>query len=213
MPKSLSRKLHIYQFSQLVHANPARWERLLQRMENDKDKAYKYYQPMREAVARLCGMGIAKRAQIYARLLTDAQNIRPGKGQNPVQDNIRAFEAFEQHFLPLINKVVRSLLREDQQGGIAFEGMSITGYPHLEVEDKHGKTRFVFLYPSNWEDDDLKAYLEMLSEIVRERFNADAKSIWCMGLRGGKTITWKPSKRVHARCVDAAQHYCRLTKQ
>lgn len=211
MPGTFNRKLHIYQFSQLVHANPARWERMLQRMEQDKDKAYKYYQPMREAVARLCA-GVQSREQILRRLRADAEQIRPGKGQDPVRDNIRAFEAFEVNFIPRMGKFIRSLLREDQQGGIPFNGMNITGYPHLEVEDKRGSKRFVFLYPSKWEEDDLKAYLEMLAEIVRVRFAVGPKSLWCMGLRDGKTVPWKPSKLVQRRCVDAAQHYCRLAK-
>jgi hypothetical protein len=210
MPGTLKRKLHVYQFSQLVHANPSRWERMLERMEQDKDKAYKYYQPMREAVARFCASKDDNRERVIAKLRSDAERIRPGRGQDPVADNLRAFESFEANFLPKIGKFVRSLLREDQQGGITFEGMNITGYPHLEVEDRKGNSRFVFLYPSKWDDDDLKAYLEVLAEIVRVRFGALPASIWCMCLRTGKTLPWKSSNRERRRCIDAAQHFCRL---
>jgi len=210
MHRAVRRRLHVYQLSRLVHASPAQWERLLTSMEEDKERAYNYYQPMRQAAAQLCSLGLAKRDLIVGKLISDAARIRAGKGQNPVRDNVRAFEAFELNFYPKVRTMIRSLLREDQQGGVTFEGLKITGLPHLEVEDRKGNVRYVFLYPSIWNRDDLKAYLELLYEIVRVRFRADPKSIWCMGLREGKTIRFKPSRSIRRKCQEAAQHFCRF---
>jgi len=46
--------VHIYTLSRLVHAPAGRWERKIDEIEKGRDKAYAYYQPMREAVIAYC---------------------------------------------------------------------------------------------------------------------------------------------------------------
>jgi hypothetical protein len=210
MPTRLPTTLHVYPFSRLVNARPSRWEKMLAEMEADRDRAYVYYQPMREAVVRLCASGGQDRERIVAKLASDAGRIRPGRGQDPVRDNLKAFDAFTQFFLPRIGSFKRSLLRQDQEGGIDFEGIRITGLPHFIAEDRRGHLRYVFLYPSAWDKDDLNAYLQVLAEIIRVRFDAKPASMWCMNLRTGKTHRWRSGIQTRNRCVEAARHYRRL---
>lgn len=210
MAKRLTTKLHLYPLSRLVFARPGQWERILHDIEDDKNRAYGYYQPMREAVIRLCRSGLDRRERVLARLNSDAGNIPTGRNQNPTRDNLLAFEVFERSFYPRIGEFQRSLLRENREGGVVFEGIQLTGLPHFVATDKHNATRYIFLYASQWRPEVLNAYLQLLAEVVRIKYDGDPKSIWCMNLRTGRTEPWKSRIRVRNSCIDAIRLYCRL---
>lgn len=203
--------LHIYKLSRLVHASPSQWEKKLRELEDNKDRAYAYYQPAREAIVRLCVHPKTKDRIVMA-LIARAKQVPHGKGSDPVRDNMKAFESFETIFLPKIQRFEEHYLRTENRQGVSFEGISLTGLPHFAAIDAKGTKRYVFLYPSAWNAKDLAAYLELLSFIIESKFNEDALSLWCMNLRTGKTINHKCSSRLRRRCGDAARLYLRLAK-
>ena len=202
--------VHIYTLSRLVHAPAGRWERKIEEIEKGRDKAYGYYQPMREAVIAYCAAKAKGRDKIVTRMLVDARTRPHGRGQDPEKDNLAAFEIFETKCYPKIGAFVSSLLRRPQGSGVAFEDIFLQGAPHFHVTDKSGEDRYVFLHPSNWAEDDLKAYLELLSVTVEKSFGEPPTSIWHMNLRSGLVSKYRSSKRVRQRCVDAARHYARV---
>jgi hypothetical protein len=202
--------VHIYTLSRLVHAPAGGWERKIEEIEEGRDKAYSYYQPMREAVIAYCAAKGKGREKIVSRMLGEARLKPHGHGQDPEADNLRAFETFEAKCYPKIGSFVRSLIRMPQGPGVLLEGVLLHGAPHFQVTDKEGETRYVFLHPSNWTEENLKAYLELLSFIVEATFNASATSIWHMNLRSGRVSRYASSKRVRRRCVDAARLFGRI---
>jgi hypothetical protein len=202
--------VHIYTLSRLVHAPAGGWERKIEEIEEGRDKAYAYYQPMREAVIAYCAAKGEGRERIVSRMLADARSQPRGRGQDPEGDNLRAFETFEARCYPKIGSFVCSLLRKPQGLGVPLEGILLQGTPHFQVTDKDGETRYVFLHPSNWTKESLKAYLELLSFVVEATFGAPATSIWHMNLRSGRVSKYGSSKRIRQRCVDAARHYARV---
>jgi hypothetical protein len=202
--------VHIYTLSRLVHAPAAGWERRIQEIEKGRLKAYGYYQPMREAVVSYCAAGGTGRDRIVARMLVETRRQPRARGQDPERDNLSAFEIFETSCYPKIAKFVQGLLRKPQGPGVPFEGVFLFGTPHLEVTDKNGKVRYVFLQSSDWKDDDVKAYLELLAVVVENGFGDPAGSIWHMNLRTGRLALHRSSKRVRRRCADAARHYGRI---
>jgi hypothetical protein len=113
-------------------------------------------------------------------------------------------------FYPKITHFEKSLLREDAGLGCSFEGVRLGGLPHFGAKDFRGEMRYVYRHASKWDEDDLKAYLELLSIIVADKFDAPATSIWSMDLRTGKDYKWRSSARMRARCVNAARLYARL---
>ncbi len=201
--------VHIYTLSRLVHAPAGAWERKIEEIEQGREKAYAYYQPVREAVIAYCAAKGKGRDKIVSRMLAEARSRPHGRGQNPERDNLAAFETFEVKCYPKIGSFVRSLLRMPQGAGVRFGDIFLQGAPHLHVTDKEGQDRYVFLHPSNWTEDDLKAYLELLSVTV-ESFGEPSSSIWHMNLRSGLVSKYRSSKRVRRRCVDAARHYARI---
>jgi hypothetical protein len=202
--------VHIYTLSRLVHAPAGGWERKIEEIEEGRDKAYSYYQPMREAVIAYCAAEGRGREKIVSRMLADARGKPHGHGQDPEADNLRTFETFEASCYPKIGSFVRSLIRMPQGMGVPLEGVLLQGTPHFQATDKEGETRYVFLHPSNWTEENLKAYLELLSFIVEATFDAPATSIWHMNLRSGRVSKYGSRKRIRQRCVDAARLYARV---
>jgi hypothetical protein len=88
--------------------------------------------------------------------------------------------------------------------------MSLCGLHNFTATDRSGNLRYVYVQSSKWDDDDLKAYLELLSVIVEKRFNAASTTILGMELRTGTDMKWKASPRMRNRCADTARLYARL---
>ena len=174
--------VHIYTLSRLVHAPAGGWERRIEEIEEGRDKAYSDHQLMREAVIAYCAAKGKGRDKIVSRMLADACGTAWTRAR-PEADNLRAFETFVATCYPKIGSFVRSLIRMPQGMGVPLEGVLLQGTPHFQVTDKEGETRYVFLHPSNWTEENLKAYLELLSFIVEATFDAPATSIWHMNLR------------------------------
>jgi hypothetical protein len=202
-------EVHIYPLSRLVHAPAGEWLGMLRSLEEGKDYANRYYLPMRQAIVEFCvrkGAGKAATVQKMRRL---ALTLGGSRGPRIARDNEEAFEVFGAEFYPRVGRFRRSLLGERQQR-CSFEGVLLVGTPHLMVTDVSDRERYVFLHASSWDEDDLKAYLELLSFIVEQRFDADPKDLWCMNLRTGEDAEWRPSRRIRAKCAKAASLYAQL---
>jgi hypothetical protein len=203
-------RVHIYTLSRLVDAPAASWERKIEEIEAGRRKAYSYYQPMREAVIAYCAAGGKGRDRIITRMAAEAQSGPRARGQDPERDNFKAFDIFETICYPKIARFVRGFLRKPQEAGVHFEEVFLLGAPHLEVIDRKGEVRYVFLQASNWKEDHVKAYLELLAIVVENALGKPASSIWHMNLRTGRCSKYRSSKRVRNHCVDAARHYQRI---
>jgi hypothetical protein len=210
MPHPAEPSVHIYTLSHLVNARVGGWERMIEDLERGRRSAYAYYQPVREAVVTYCARGGQRREEVVARMIQHARQQPRGRGQDPERDNLAAFEIFESACYPRVGQFVRSLLRQPQAGGVFFSGVWLTGAPHLHVKDKRGRDRYVFLRASLWNEDNLKAYMELLGVVVENTFGAGPENIWHMDLRSGRVTRHRPSKRVRANCVDAARHFARV---
>jgi len=200
---------HIYPLSRLVHAGPRAWQRMLEEIEEGSSYAFSYYLPMREAVVQFCSSRGHGRDQIVREMTTRARtSARLGRGDR-LRDNTNAFETFEVVFYPKIRRFRRSLLHE-KQDGYDFEGLTLLGAPHFEADDSAGRRRYAFLHAAKWSDDDLAAYLELLSIVVEEGYGADSRNLWIMDLRKGEDIRWRSSARMRRRCRDTAMLYAKL---
>jgi len=184
---------------------------MLSSLEEGKDHANRYYLPLREAVVAFCSQKGRGRSAIVSTMIGQALALGGVRRQQVAQDNEAAFGVFESSFYPRIKKFHRSLLRERQPGS-GFEGIVLVGTPHLFVTDQNERQRYVFLHAATWDEEDLKAYLELLSVILQQRFQAAPDSIWCMNLKSGKDVRWRASSRTRQRCAKAARLYARLVQ-
>ncbi|MBZ5513718.1 MAG: hypothetical protein LAN62_02520 [Acidobacteriia bacterium] len=204
--------MHIYPLSRLVHAQPVGWEDLLNSIEEGKEYAFGWYQPLREAVVSYCQAKGAGRDTIVRIMRSRALSMWGSRGPEVAKANEDAFDKFETLFYPRIRRFQRNLLR-DAQKSVNFEGLQLTGAPHFQVIDENDKERYVFLLAAKWKTKDLKAYLELLSIIVQQRFRKPSQTIWCMDLRTGKDFKWSgSSKRMRAKCAKAARLYRRFER-
>jgi hypothetical protein len=201
--------VHIYPLSRLVHASAGGWESQLRAIEENKLYANRYYAPLRNGVIAYCRKGAPKHEQILTIVGTQASLIKAPRGSDPVKDNVAAFETFADKFYSRISKFGRSFLHEDLKG-CAFEGVRLLGLPHFSATDSNGRDRYVYLHASKWQDDDTKAYLELLSVVIEDKFAGSPDSLWCMDLRTGSDLKWRSSARLRSRCANAARLYARL---
>jgi hypothetical protein len=204
-------EMHIYPLSRLVYAPAGEWLGMLRSLEKGKDYANRYYLPMRQAIVEFCTRKGGGKGAILQKLRRLALSLGGSRGPRIARDNEDAFEVFEAEFYPRIRKFRRSLLGERQQR-CGFEGVLLVGTPHLIVTDLDGRERYVFLHASSWDEDDLKAYLELLSFILEQRFLANAEDLWCMNLKTGRDAGWRASRRTRAKCAKAANLYAQLVK-
>jgi hypothetical protein len=202
---------HIYTFSRLVHAYPGSWEKLLASMESEKQIAYSYYLPMREAIVLFCEKRGKDRDAIFQHMVDRARKMGGARGPRMAKDNAEAFINFEGAFYPKISRFRRSLLRE-QRTGCEFEGLILEGGPHFEAVDQRGRKRQVFLHAAKWSRNDLAAYLELLGIVIEDSYGGDNTSLWVSDLKNGREIKWRSSSRVRNRCSGAAKLYMRLVK-
>lgn len=207
---SLSDSIHIYPLSRLVGAPAAKWEKILAELEEKQKRLFSYYGASREACVRLSSSGNRERDAIMHDMIATANATPHAPWQDIVNDNIRAFVSFEKSFLPKIKSFDASLLRLPKGEGTNFNGINLHGSPHMIVKDRRGRTRYAYLHPSDWTDDCLKAYLELLTIVVEDQFGGTAGDLWWMDLRTGKTIPWKSSAKTRRECRDAIKHYMRF---
>jgi hypothetical protein len=204
-------RIHIYPFSRIVGAPAGRWEKLIADLEAKEQIVYLYYQPVREAIVRFTADAGQHRDKTFAEMCRRAGEVIHAPTQNPVRDNSACFLSFEEHFFPQISEFKASLLRVPQAEGTLFSGIILKGLPHMLVVDSKGKDRYVYLYPSNWKDHELDAYMELLTIIIESEFSADSADLWCMGLKKGITIPRPKSKmRTRQACREAAKHFKRM---
>jgi hypothetical protein len=202
-------RIHIYPLSRIVHAPAGDWESLLKSIESGKQVAFGYYLPMREASVKYCRAKGKGRQQIVQEMLARSIFIGGSRGSRLAKANESAFSVFEAAFYPRTKRFRRDLLRVPQQG-CKFEGLEVVGSPHMIVVDQDDRERFVHLHASDWPDEQLKAYLELLSIIVEQRYSRDPESIWCMNLRTGQDDRWRPRGRIRSKCGKAARLLARF---
>jgi hypothetical protein len=122
--------VHILQLSKLVHTSPVRWEKLLRDLEEGKPRAYKYYQPLREAIAVFCRANGAGRDRILPRMIARASGNGGAYGERTARANETAFAVFEKAFFPRIRRFKQDFLRSEHPG-FPFGGLTIYGNPHF----------------------------------------------------------------------------------
>jgi hypothetical protein len=205
----MPQRVHILPLSKLVHASPTKWEKLLKEIEEGKVRAYKYYLPLREAIAMFCRKGGQERDRIAAQMVARARASGGKRGDMIARDNEAAFRVFESDFFPKIRSFKRDFLR-DEHPGCEFGGLTIFGHPHLEVVDHKGQDRLAVLHAADWDRDELRAYLDLLSVIIEKRFAKDAEALWCMNLRTGREERVRRSVRLRTKCETAARLYARF---
>ncbi|MBZ5721002.1 MAG: hypothetical protein LAO03_11530 [Acidobacteriia bacterium] len=206
----MHKRVHIVPLSKLVHASPTKWEKLLREIEEGKLRAFKYYLPLREAIVQFCRKKGLDRNRIVTQMSSRARATSGKRGDKIARDNEEAFRVFEGSFFPEIQKFKHDFLRDEHVGVPFADAVVIFGHPHLEVLDSHGRDRFVVLHAADWKPEELRAYLDLLSEIVQMRFDKPPSSIWCMNLRTGKEEKVRPSSRLRHKCETAARLYSRF---
>lgn len=202
--KKSSATIHLYPMSRLVNAPASKWERLIEALEEGKNKAYAYYLPFRETAVAYASLATKDAANLRSLLYSRAVQMGTKK---MADDNVRAFDVFVNNCAGKLGRFKRSLLR-DESVAVDLQGIGVSGNAHFAAE-RTGAEEFVFLLAADWTPDDLQAYLEILSMILSRRYGRNLQIV-CADARNGKVSKFKSRTRMRKRCEDALKHYARV---
>lgn len=163
---------------------------------------YWSYRPLREGAYQMAGEGRKDMASIYsavAELSEKAGGVRCRKA------NLSALQVFEESFLPDIAGA-RSNFMSGSERAVDFGKVQLIGGPHFSVLDAKGQEEYVYLHPSQWTDEQIAAFCELLTLVLERRYNSGARNLWFLDLREGERVPWPRSKKlIRRKCERAAE--------
>jgi hypothetical protein len=201
-------RFHIHQLSRLAFAKVTDWDRILRELEARRKQMFWSYKPLRSGAFNLLNAEDSSEVhEIYNCVTTLAEKAG---GAKCASANVKALQVFESSFVPIIDSP-RDNFMELSAPGVDFAGAELIGGPHFSVVGKAAQTKFVYLHPSNWRNEQTEAFCELLTVVLDKRFDANARDLWFLDLRSGKRRSLPKSKpRVRRRCEQAARLLARL---
>ena len=166
------------------------------------------YKPLRAGAFKLLN---AKEAPQIQEIYQGVANLaEKAGGAKCAAANVKALQMFENRFLPSITAPKQNYM-EFGAAGVDFAGAELVGGPHFSVVDKTAHTKFIYLHPSNWKEQQTDAFCELLTVVLEKKFQAGARDLWFLDLRTGERLRWPKSKpRVRRKCEQAARLLARL---
>ncbi len=195
--------VHISSLSALVDAPATRWHRILEQLRRSQRTRFFTYKPVRQAVAQTLGGGTGVDLnKVWQRLRQDAQQ----GGQRQLSANVNRFQMFLDRFCRQIQALQRDLMAgAEGQDPISVGRLLVSGGPHLLVTDLAGHSRYLYLHCSAWDSDKVRAFCELLTMVLEQKYQAKAGALWVMDLQKGKEIDYLRSRpRVRKKCIAAA---------
>jgi hypothetical protein len=195
-------KFHIHQLSRLVFAYPPDWMRILEELEAGRQQMFWSYKPLRNGAFNLLRSKGAQRDRIYQDVEVLAEKAG---GAKCARANVSGLQVFESKFAPQIGAAKENLMGQSSRG-VDFANIELIGGPHFSIADRAGNTKFVYLHPSNWKDEQVQVFCELLTVIIEKRFQAVAADLWFLDLRGQVRLPWPKSKqRLRRKCEQTAK--------
>jgi len=201
-------RFHIHQLSRLAFAQVTDWDRILRELEARRRQMFWSYKPLRSGAFNLLkAEDISEVQEIYDCVTKLAEKAG---GARCASANVKALQVFENRFTPTIDSPGDNFM-EFSAPGVDFAGAELIGGPHFSVIGKAADTKFVYLHPSNWKEEQTEAFCELLTVVLEKKFGAGACDLWFLDLRSGKRLPWPKSKpRVRRKCEQAARLLARL---
>jgi hypothetical protein len=202
MPDQVKPTVHIYLLSKLAFADVTDWRRIMRDLRGGRKGMFWSYKPLREGAYRMVAKEDPDIAAIYADVASLAE--RAG-GDRCRRANVSALKTFESSFLPKIQGAGTSFMSGAEQP-VDFGEVRLIGGPHFSVHDIDGDERYVYLHPSNWKEEEVYAFCELLTVVLEGRWDANARDVWFLDLRSGQRVRWNTSKKlVRRKCRQAAE--------
>jgi len=198
------KKIPVFVLSKLAFADVLEWNSIQRQLDSEKRGRFWFYHPLRRAIVRRIVEGEPARQDILQELVRSAGKC----GAACVEYSLRAFDTFESVFLRKIGSFSADLMkRNGSSSSPTIGGLVLEGGPHIEIMDRRGKRRFVYLHPSrDWSVEEKLAFCELLLLIVKHKYGAEAPELWFFDLSEGELIVCRQSRStIRKRCERTAQ--------
>lgn len=196
--------VHIYAVSRLYNKSPTAWEATLRKLEGAREIMLAQYAPLRHAIrSELLRPGTGDGV-----LQKQLAKMKDAPSQRAVCDKSRhAFRVFCSTVRPLIVNLVEDYLRtEYHPPSVLYEGIQLEGRFHLKVEDTRGATKLIYLHASEWDDDETRAFIELLTILAEEQHCGSRGMVWFIDLVDGAVQPVpRTYKRVRKELVRTSQ--------
>lgn len=178
--------MHIYVVSRLFNKPPGAWLGSLQRMERGSGVMRAVYAPLRNAIVQELKHPGSGAQLLHSKL----GGPMPSASQLRIRDkSFDAFSTFLAKFRPEIRSVKESYLSSAYRPGpVQFDGHRLEGRFHMAVETNDGKTKYVYVHASEWDESEVGSFLELLAIIAAKRHNAPRRDVWFMDLARGQIL-------------------------
>lgn len=189
-------KENIYIISRLYKQDAARWEDMLETLEDERKIRFFSYKALRNAIIlemRRPGTGRPHLVRSFAAPAVNRQEEAVRK------KSFAGLETFISTIRPKLGDVQRNFLT-GLQPACHWEGHQLTGGFHFSALTKKEEEVYLYVSASTHNDEkdkdvfQRKAIIELLSIIAEHRFTADPSRVWFVDLSSG-TIH-KPGKSV-----------------
>lgn len=186
--------MHIYVISRVHGKSPTKWRQTLAQLRRSREYFPLPYAPLRLALAselRQVGSG----EQVLEAGLANLHNRPQGA---TIRDRSRAaFRNFVAQFRPQIDRLEEDYtLPRSAVDPITYSGHQLRGSFHFRVRDNEGNSRLVFAHASGWDEQEVDAYLELLTLISEERHAGNRDDVWFLDLYNNRRIpTRTPFRR------------------
>ena len=182
---------------QLRSARVTEFRSILNKIEKDTPYNVAHYQPLHEAVKKyhnspngdltIIHSACARLDLAIARAMCKRDQIRP-------RTNLEALQGYVDHHATPFRRSLGGLPGSFQSYHWEVNGLVITGKPHLLVEGKDGRPKYLYLSTSKgWEIEDIRFAANLLGTIVTQNVsNVLPKDIEVLDCRSGERILAKP---------------------
>lgn len=182
---------------QLRSASVTEFRSIIKQIEKDTPYNAKHYQPLHSAVKRyhnspngdvtIIQTECARMDLEIARAMCKRDQIRP-------RSNLEALQGYADHHASPFRRALPGLPGNFQSYRWEVNGLIITGKPHLLVEGKDGRPKYVYLSTTKgWENEDIRFAANLLGTIVTQNVpDVLPKDIEVLDCRSGERILAKP---------------------
>ena len=199
---------------QLRSASVTEFRSIIKQIEKDTPYNVKHYEPLHVAVRKyhsspngdvtIFRSEIARLDMEVARAMSKRDQIRP-------RSNVEVLQGYADHHASPFRRALPGLPGNFKSYRWNVNGLVITGKPHLLVEGKDGRPKYVYLSTTKaWEAEDIRFAANLLGNIVTTNVpDVLLKDVEVLDCRTGSRVVAKPlGKRDQQALQELAALLC-----
>lgn len=199
-----------FEVSQLLNKPGPKWEKRVEELDEQKRFRVLEYKPLRDAIIaemRHPGTG-------WSKLDEGLDGYNSGFSTDAMIAAMRAcFALFEKKINRHIAELKECYTEPPVKYAFKIDDYDITGSIHARVTHRRYGDRLIYLYSSQWMENEVKAFQELIIMLAEQVFSMRAEDVlWC-DLRAGTCKPLKSRPSLRSDIAWGIRHYYRTFRQ